>query len=110
MIAGRQHRGRRDPVGHRRHATATGHLVNGTFALPQPLQVRAANAANPTTGATRRAERDRRRAVSLLLYTAPTAGADPVTHRLPSGDRRHRRPARGTYSKTLTFTLSTTTP
>ncbi len=29
--------------------TAPGHLVNGTFSLPQALQVRATNAANPNT-------------------------------------------------------------
>ena len=26
-----------------------GHLVNGSFSLPQPLQARAVNAANPTS-------------------------------------------------------------
>ena len=30
-------------------SNATGHLVNGTFSLPQALQVRATNAANPST-------------------------------------------------------------
>ena len=30
-------------------ATAPGHLVNGTFALAQPLQARATNAAHPST-------------------------------------------------------------
>ena len=30
-------------------STATGHLVNGTFFLPQPLQARARNAANTGT-------------------------------------------------------------
>ena len=54
---------------------ATGHLVNGTFALPQPLQVRAQQ---------RRQHRHRVRAAeqtagtptTLLTYTGPTAGAD----------------------------------
>ena len=32
-----------------RSATAPGHLVNGTFSLPQPLQARARNAANTST-------------------------------------------------------------
>ena len=30
-------------------STATGHLVNGTFSLPEFLQARARNAANPAT-------------------------------------------------------------
>ena len=33
----------------RRHAASVGHLVNGTFVLPQPLQARATNAANTST-------------------------------------------------------------
>ena len=35
-------------------ALAPGHLVNGTFAMAQPLQVKATNAANPNTTFARR--------------------------------------------------------
>jgi hypothetical protein len=64
-----------------------GHLMNGTFALPQPLVVELSKAA----------------------WTAPVSN-DPVAitfkQRVNATD-----PLRtGTYSKTLTFTLSTTTP
>jgi hypothetical protein len=64
-----------------------GHLVNGTFSLPSPLQV----------------------AFSKAAWTAPVSN-DPVTitfnQHIDATD-----PLRtGAYSKTLTFTLSTTTP
>ncbi len=88
--------------------TATGKLVNGTFSLPQTLQVKASSpaagagtalapvggSANPT---------------SLLSWTGPVSN-DPVTvafrQAIGAGDALRT----GTYSKTLTFTLSTTNP
>ena len=89
-------------------SNATGRLVNGAFSLPQPLQVRAASAAG-TGGA-----------------FAPVGGsAEPDDaadlrraglQRRGDGRRSSRRSAPTTrcapaaYSKTLTFTLSTTTP
>ena len=64
-----------------------GHLANGTFALPSPLQV----------------------TFSKATWTAPVSN-DPVTiafkQHIDAGDALRT----GTYSKTLTFTLSTTTP
>jgi hypothetical protein len=64
-----------------------GHLMNGTFALPEPLQV----------------------SLSKSTWDAPVSN-DPVT----VGFKQLIKPAdalrTGAYSKTLTFTLSTTTP
>ena len=82
-----------------------GHLVNGTFSLPQPLQAKASSAAGAgsgyaTLGAT---------TVPLLAYTGPVSN-DEVTvsfsQAIAAGDALRT----GTYSKTLTFTLSTTMP
>ena len=88
--------------------TATGHLVNGTYALPSVLQVKASStttgvggafadiggAATPTT---------------LLTYPGPTqtdsATLDFRQHVSVTDALRA-----GSYSKTLTFTLSTSTP
>ena len=91
-----------DPSG-----TAPGHLVNGSFSLPSALKASASSpagaggapgdiggAANPLT---------------LLTYAAPVSN-DPVTvsflQHIGSNDALRT----GTYSKTLTFTLSTTAP
>jgi cytochrome c len=83
-------------------STATGHLVNGEFSLPQPLMVRGSGplfapvsgSANPTP---------------LITYT------DPVSNNTSTIEFQQQigatDPLRtGTYSKTLTFTLSTTEP
>ena len=64
-----------------------GHLTNGAFTLPEPLQV----------------------SLSKSVWTAPVSN-DTVDvafkQRIKASD-----PLRtGTYSRTLTFTLSTTTP
>jgi hypothetical protein len=64
-----------------------GHLTNGTFSLPSPLEV----------------------TLSKSAWTAPVSN-DPVT----IGFKQHIGASdalrTGSYSKTLTFTLSTTTP
>ena len=69
-----------------------GHLVNGSFFLPQPLKVQGSNL--PST---------------IKTYSAPISN-DAVTvnfqQAIGAGDALRT----GTYSKTLTFTLSTTTP
>ena len=88
-------------------STATGHLVNGTFALPQPLQARARNAAN--TGTAYNNVGSSASPLNLLAYDGPISN-DAVSlqfsQAIGAGD-----PLRtGTYSKTLTFTLSTTSP
>jgi hypothetical protein len=68
-------------------SNATGHLVNGAFSLPQPLQ---------GLGVVR-------------TYNAPVSNdVATVTFKQAIGTTDALRT--GTYSKTLTFTLSTTTP
>jgi hypothetical protein len=76
---------------------APGHLVNGTFALPQPLLARANGAAFAPLPAT------------LLRYAGPVSN-DPVTigFRQPIAATDALRT--GEYRKTLTLTLSTTNP
>ena len=64
-----------------------GHLMNGTFALPEPLQV----------------------AFSKSTWTGPTSNEDVAVNfsqRIKPTDALRT----GSYSKTLTFTLSTTNP
>ncbi len=79
-------------------ATATGHLVNGTFSLPQALQASGSTAGTysplPAT---------------LKTYSGPVSN-DPaaVSFKQPVSATDALRT--GTYSKNLTFTLSTTTP
>ena len=46
----------------------------------------------------------------LLTYSGPTAGADPVTLGFRQSIGATDVLRAGSYSKTLTFTLSTTTP
>jgi hypothetical protein len=89
--------------------TAPGRLVNGAFALAQPLQVKASSLAGgpglgyaplPGTAGT---------PLSLLTYGGPTSNdAVTVGFKQPIGAADPLRT--GTYSKTLTFTLSTTSP
>ena len=80
----------------------TGHLVNGAFALPQPLQVKAHTATNPG-GALAGLP------ATVLTWAAP-ASNDAVTvdfaQRVNAVDALRT----GSYAKTLTFTLSTTQP
>jgi hypothetical protein len=82
-------------------STATGHLVNGTFALPATLQ---ANAGGPFADVGGSA------APTLLKsWTAPTSNeavAIAFQQHISAGDALRT----GTYAKSLTFTLSTTTP
>ena len=86
-----------DPSG-----ASTGRLVNGSFALPQALQARANDGAYAAVGGAASP-------TPLLAYGGPVSN-DAVTigfkQSIASSD-----PLRtGTYSKTLTFTLSTTQP
>jgi alkaline phosphatase len=83
-------------------ATNTGRLVNGTFALAQPLQVRARSGAFAAVGGS---------AVptGLLNYTGPVANdAVPIEFKQTIGANEPLRT--GAYAKTLTLTLSTTAP
>jgi PKD repeat protein len=88
-------------------SVATGHLVNGSFSLPSPLTAKAASAggtggafapvggsANPTT---------------LLTYAGPRSN-DSVAISFEQAIGANDALRTGSYSKTLTFTLSTTTP
>jgi M6 family metalloprotease-like protein len=88
-------------------STDTGHLVNGAFALPQPLQAKARTATNP--GGALVPVGSSAAPAALLTWAAP-ASNDAVTvdfaQRINAVDALRT----GAYAKTLTFTLSTTTP
>jgi hypothetical protein len=83
-----------------------GKLVNGAFALASPLTVRAASASQtnpayvPVAGTP----------TTLLSYAAPTFGSEPVTLGFRQAIGANDQLRAGSYSKTLTFTLATTTP
>ena len=81
-------------------ATAPGRLVNGAFSLAQPLQSRVAPAAFAPIGGS---------PLTLKSYAAPVSN-DQVTIDLQQSIGSSDALRTGTYSKTLTFTLSTTTP
>jgi uncharacterized protein YjiK len=74
-----------------------GHLVNGTLALPQALQVKANGGAYAPVGGT------------LLAYGGPISG-DEVSIGVKQSIGAKDALRTGTYTKTLTFTLSTSTP
>jgi hypothetical protein len=82
-------------------STATGHLVNGTFSLPSTLQ---ANAGGPFADVGGSA------APTLLKsWTAPTSN-EAVTVNFQQHVSANDALRTGSYAKTLTFTLSTTSP
>jgi M6 family metalloprotease-like protein len=85
----------------------TGHLVNGAFSLPQALQSRGRNAAN--TGTAYNNVGSSASPLNLLTWNGPVSN-DAVSldfkQSIGAGDALRT----GAYSKTLTFTLSTTTP
>ena len=64
-----------------------GHLTNGAFSLPQPLRVE----------------------LSKATWAAPVSN-DPVTITFKQAIGANDALRTGAYSKTLTFTLSTTSP
>ncbi len=85
--------------------TAPGQLVNGAFSLAQAVQARALNAMNTSTAFN---------AVSgsplgLLSYPGPISN-DAVTLQFKQSIGANEPLRTGSYSKALTFTLSTTTP
>lgn len=88
-------------------STAAGHLVNGSAVLQQPLKIRAATAANPNPAYTALPETGG--SVDLVTYTAPTT-ANRVTLGFQQTIGATETLLRGTYGKTLTFTLASTTP
>jgi hypothetical protein len=84
---------------------APGHLVNGAFALPQALQATASSpAGTPAAGGAVSGS-----PLSLLTWAAPVTN-DPVTFTFNQAIGANDALRTGSYGKTLTFTLSTTTP
>ena len=84
-------------------ATATGRLVNGTFALGEPLQAKADSGTFAPLSTTAGSP------LTLLTYTGPVSN-DAVAIGLRQHIAATQALRTGVYSKTLTFTLSTTTP
>jgi sugar phosphate isomerase/epimerase len=90
-------------------AVAPGHLVNGAFSLPSALQISANNAANPAVTYKSLSEVSGAQ-TTLLTYAGPTAGQDNVTLNFRQAVGANDALRSGSYAKTLTFTVSTTTP
>jgi hypothetical protein len=89
-------------------ANATGRLVNGAFSLLEPLQARATSAAG-LGGSLMPLSTTAGSPLTLLTYAAP-ASNDAVTVAFHQHVGSTQALRTGAYSKTLTFTLSTTTP
>jgi hypothetical protein len=87
--------------------TGTGRLANGTTQLVNPIQVRATNSANPNTAFT--PLRGLSNPVTLLSYSTYFAN-DAVTIGFRQAITATEPLTAGGYSKTIRFTLSTTTP
>ena len=88
-------------------STATGRLVNGAFALTTPLQ---AAATSPLGAGVALANVGGSSApANLLTYSGPVSN-DAVTLNFSQAIGANEALRTGSYSKTLTFTLSTTTP
>ena len=83
-------------------STATGHLVNGAFSLPQPLRVRAGTGAFANVGGSANP-------TNIHSYGGPVSN-DAVTIGFQQSIGANDALRTGAYSKTLTFTLSTTQP
>ena len=75
--------------------------------LPQPLQARARNAAN--TGTAYNNVGSSASPLNLLTWSAPISN-DAVTLEYKQSIAANDPLRTGSYSKTLTYTLSTTTP
>jgi hypothetical protein len=89
-------------------SSATGHLTNGTFSLPAAVQIKGSSAAG--TGAASFADVGGSAApTQVLTYAGPTSN-DAVTMTFQQHIGSTDALRTGTYSKSLTFTLSTTNP
>jgi hypothetical protein len=88
-------------------ANATGHLVNGAYVMAQPLQLRATNAANPDTPYA--ALSGTASPLTLLTWPGPVS-ADAVTVGFKQSIGATDPLRTGAYTKTVTFTLTTTNP
>jgi len=88
-------------------SNATGRLVNGAFSLPQPLRAKASSANGvggafgPIGGSAAPS--------TLLTYSGPVSN-DAVQLDFQQSIGANDALRTGSYSKTLTFTLSTTNP
>jgi PKD repeat protein len=92
----------RDP-----NSQSTGHLVNGSRALEQPVQVRATDQANPDSAYAPVPENGAR--LRLLAFSSPFTGR-PLTIGFKQSIAATESLVTGGYGKTLVFTLSPTTP
>jgi hypothetical protein len=88
-------------------SNATGHLVNGSFSLPQALTAKATSAGG--TGSAFAPVGGSANPTQLLSYAGPKSN-DAVTIGFQQAIGANDALRTGSYSKTLTFTLSTTTP
>jgi len=87
--------------------TNAGKLINGTYALASSIQVKATNSANPSTAFAPVA--GPANPVTLLSW-ARSISSDAVTIAFKQVVDANETLRAGNYGKTLTFTLSTTTP
>ena len=89
-------------------ANATGRLVNGAFSLPQAVQARATSSAGTGCGVSPpwAAAPARRRCSTTPARSSNDMVALAFRQTIDANDALRT----GTYSKTLTFTLSTTEP
>jgi uncharacterized repeat protein (TIGR01451 family) len=87
--------------------SASGHLVNGAIAMPQALQVSASS--THASGFADAPLRDAANPTPLLSYAGPVAN-DAITVRFKQSIAANDPLRTGSYSKLLTFTLSTTQP
>jgi len=85
--------------------TAPGHLVNGTSTMPQALKARATNTASPNTAYADVSGNP----LTLLSWASPISN-DPVTLGFQQSVGANDALRAGAYSKTLLFTLASTTP
>jgi type 1 glutamine amidotransferase len=85
----------------------TGHLVNGSAFLAQPLQLRATDADNPSSAYAPLPESGAR--LSLLAFPEPVSER-PITIGFKQSIAATESLASGGYGKTVTFTLSPTIP
>jgi hypothetical protein len=81
-------------------SAAPGHLVNGAFSLPQALQAQANTGAFTAVSGS---------PATLWTWNAPVSN-DPVAISFKQAIGANDALRTGSYSKTLTFTLSTTNP
>ncbi|WP_445152552.1 fibronectin type III domain-containing protein [Baekduia sp. Peel2402] len=88
-------------------ATATGKLVNGSYSLASALQAKASSGAG--TGGAFAPVNGSATPTQLLSYSGPVSN-DPVTVQFQQHIGATDPLRTGKYSKTLVFTLSTTTP